>query len=315
MRYRNLGQSGLKVSVLSLGSWLTFGRSVSDEDARRCVDLALESGITTIDTADVYHRGEAERVLGELLSSRERHHIVLATKCFFPMSDHPNDRGLSRKHINESIDGSLRRLRTDYVDLYQCHRYDVDTPLPETVAAMGDLIARGKILYWGVSAWSADQIAAACELADAMGVPRPISNQPPYSLLDRDIEAEVLPRCRQLGVGQIVFSPLAQGVLSGKYSGNVIPAGSRASQRERAFMERYLEDRPLRLADALDGIAANAGLTLAQLALAWVLQVPGVDAAIFGATRADQVEENVRAGDVTLDPDTLNEITRALAAG
>ena len=308
MRYVNLGQSGLKVSVVSLGSWLTFGRSVEDRTARECGELALEAGVNVIDTADVYNRGEAERVLGELLSGRERRNIVLATKVYFPMSDDVNDQGLSRKHITESIDASLSRLRTDYVDLYQCHRYDEDTPTEEVVRTMGDLIARGKILYWGVSMWPADRIAEACEIADDANVPRPISNQPVYNLLARRIEAEVIPVSLEYGLDQIVFSPLAQGVLTGKYSGGNVPPGSRAAGQDRSMLEHYLKRDNLERVDRLAEIARSGGITVAQLALAWTLHQEGVASAIFGATTPDQVDENIGAADVALDDATLDAI-------
>jgi aryl-alcohol dehydrogenase-like predicted oxidoreductase len=314
VRYTNLGNSGLKVSVLALGSWLTYGRTVEDRTARECVDVALDAGVNVIDTADVYHRGEAEKVLGELLAGRERRHLVLATKVYFPMSEDVNDRGLSRKHVSESIDDSLRRLGTDYVDLYQCHRFDGTTPVAELVATMGDLVRRGKILYWGVSMWRPEQIVEACLLADRLGVPRPVSNQPVYSLLDRGIEQRVLPVSRGHGLGQIVFSPLAQGVLTGKYTGGDVPAGSRAAGADKAFVQRYLDERSLRQVDQLGGVAADLGLTTAQLALAWVLHTDGVDAAIFGASRPQQVEENVAAADVVLDRETRERIEAVFAS-
>ena len=313
MRYVNLGQSGLKVSVVSLGSWLTFGRTVEDQIARECVELALESGVNVVDTADVYNRGEAERVLGELLSGRERRHIVLATKVYFEMSDDVNDKGLSRKHITESIDASLTRLRTEYVDLYQCHRYDDETPTEEVVRTMGDLVARGKILYWGVSMWPADRIAEACEIADDANVPRSISNQPVYNLLSRRIEAEVIPVSVEYGLGQIVFSPLAQGVLTGKYSGGNVPAGSRAAGRDRGMIEHHLTPQNLARVDRLAELARSGGITVAQLALAWTLHQEGIASAIFGATTPEQVEENVGDADVALDDATLNAIEEIFA--
>ncbi len=308
MRYRRLGDSGLKVGVLALGSWLTFGRAVEDAVARRCVDLALDAGCNLLDTADVYGNGEAERVLGKLIEGRERRRLVLATKVYFPMSEDVNDRGLSRKHVTESIDASLRRLQTDYVDLYQCHRYDPETPLEEVVRTMGDLIAGGKVLYWGLSMWRPERIVEACRVADTLNVPRPVSNQPTYSLLDRGIEKAVLPVCREYGIGQIAFSPLAQGVLTAKYSAGDIPPGSRAAGPDRRFFERHLTADTLARVDRLADLARDLQLTTAQLALAWVLHTDGVDAAVFGASRPEQVEENVAAADIALDDDLLEAI-------
>jgi aryl-alcohol dehydrogenase-like predicted oxidoreductase len=229
MQTRALGRSGLQVSRISLGSWLTLGSKVDYSETARMIHQAFDLGINLFDTADVYADGEAEKALGEALASLPRHHVVLGTKCFFAMSEHPNDRGLSRKHIVESVEGSLRRLRTDYLDLHQCHRADPDTPMEETVRAYDDLIRQGKLLYWGVSHWSAEQIAEACELADAFGAYRPISNQPEYSILQRQIEAEMLTASEREGVGQIVFSPLGQGALTGKYRAGQVPEESRAN--------------------------------------------------------------------------------------
>ncbi|MDQ3931231.1 MAG: aldo/keto reductase family protein [Actinomycetota bacterium] len=308
MRYVALGESGLKVSVLCFGSWLTVAGTVSDGVIRRCVELALDAGVNLIDTADVYQSGGAEQVLGELLAGHERRHLVVATKAYFPMSDDPNDRGLSRKHLTESIDASLRRLRTDYVDLYQCHRYDEETPTEELVRTMGDLIAAGKVLYWGLSYWPPARIVEACLLADALSVPRPISNQPPYSLLERDIERRILPICREYGLDQIVFSPLAQGVLTGKYRAGDIPSDSRAASAGRRFMGRLLDEDTLGKVERFTAIAGEVGVTSAQLALAWVLHTEGVAAAIFGATRPEHVEENVAAAELRLDQDMLERL-------
>ena len=309
MQYVNMGHSGLKVSRLSIGSWLTFGSSVDAPGTERCVRAALDGGVNVIDTADIYARGGAEEALGTFLPSLTRHKLVLATKLFWPMSDDPNDRGLSRKHIFESIEGSLRRLKTDYVDLYQCHRYDEVTPLDETVRAMGDLIRRGKILYWGVSCWTAAQIVDACRTADLLGVPRPISNQPPYNLLTRDIEAEVLPVCEAEGLSQIVFSPLAQGVLTGKYSGGSRPEGSRGADAERnTFMDRGLAPENLRRVDAMVTIAADLKVSPAQLALAWCLRDGAVASVIFGATKVEQVEDNLEAANLRLSEAVLDAL-------
>lgn len=306
MQYVNLGRSGLRISRLSIGSWLTFGSSVGDDGTEACVRAALDAGVNVIDTADIYAYGAAEEALGTFLPSLTRHKLVLATKLFWPMSEDPNDRGLSRKHVMESIEGSLRRLKTDYVDLYQCHRYDENTPLEETVRAMGDVIRQGKALYWGVSCWTAAQIIDACRIADQQGVPRPISNQPPYNLLTRDIEAEVIPTSKCEGLSQIVFSPLAQGVLTGKYSGGVRPEGSRGADQERnTFMDRALDPANLRRVDAMVTIAGDLQVTPAQLALAWCLRESNVASVIFGATKVSQVEDNVEAANLRLSDNVI----------
>ena len=309
MEYMNLGLSGLKVSRVAIGSWLTYGSSVEKEKTGACIRAALDHGVILVDTADVYARGAAESVLGEVLQGVKRSDIVLATKAFWPMSDNPNDQGLSRKHLFESIEASLGRLQTDYVDLYQCHRYDHSTPVAETVRAMGDLIRQGKVLYWGVSCWRAEQILDACRLADQLGVPRPISNQPPYSLLDRGIEQEVIPVCEREGLGQIVWSPLAQGVLTGKYSGGQRPSGTRAADDQRNhFMGRFLDDDVLDRVDRMVEIAGDLGTTPARLALAWALRIDNVTSVIVGATRPEQVLENVAAVELELEADVLMEL-------
>jgi len=314
MQYTRLGRSGMRVSRVILGSWLTFGSSVESEATEACVKAALDAGIQTIDTADVYALGAAERVLGEVLSSKTRSDLVLASKCFWPMGDGPNDAGLSRKHIVESVEASLRRLRTDYLDLFQCHRFDPQVPLEETVLALEDLVRQGKILYWGTSVWSGAQIERGLGLArDALGY-GPVSNQPPYSLMERGIEAEVLPTCRRLGVGQIVFSPLAQGVLTGKYVGGARPDGSRAADAKRnVFMGRYLEAEQERRAATFVELAAEADTTPACLALAWCLAQPGVDAVIVGATRPEQMVENARAAELELDEELLARLDALFA--
>lgn len=305
MDYRRLGRSGMKVSEVILGSWLTFGSSVDVQATRDCVRAALDEGIQTFDTADVYARGEAERVLGEVLDGTPRSDVVLASKCFWPMGDGPNDRGLSRKHVVESVEASLRRLRTDYLDLYQCHRDDPDVPLEEIVRAFEDLVRQGKLLYWGVSVWSGARIEEAVGTAREVGGYGPVSNQPPYNLMERGIEEEVVPACRRLGVGQIVFSPLAQGVLTGKYVGE-IPAGSRlADEKRNVFMKRYLDDEHRRRVERFVELAREAGVAPARLALAWCLAQPGIDAVIVGATRPEQVRENAAAAATTLDADLL----------
>ncbi len=309
MKTRALGRSGLQVSEISLGSWLTLGSKVDFTETSRLVHRAFDLGINLFDTADVYAHGEAESALGKSLEELPRHRLVLATKAFFPMSEHPNDRGLSRKHLFESVEGSLRRLRTDYLDLHQCHRADPDTPMEETVRAYEDLIRQGKLLYWGVSMWSASEIAEACALADRHGGFRPISNQPSYSILRREIEDSVLPTCEREGLGQIVFSPLGQGALTGKYSGGKIPDQSRAGDPERnLWMSRYLDAEVLVRIDRLRPVADELGLSLAQLALAWCLRKSSVSSVIIGATRIEQLDENVKATGVELSNEALRLI-------
>jgi aryl-alcohol dehydrogenase-like predicted oxidoreductase len=297
------------VSEISLGSWLTLGKSVDLRATRDIVRRAWDEGINLFDTADVYANGAAEKALAQALEGIPRHQLVIATKAFFPMSDKPNDRGLSRKHLFESVEGSLRRLGTDYLDLHQCHRADPDTPLAETVQAYEDLIRQGKLLYWGVSEWKAEEIESACRIADERGAYRPISNQPQYSILYRRIERAVIPVCERDGVGQIVWSPLAQGVLTGKYAGAERPAGTRAADPENgAFMQRFLDPDTLARVEKLRPIAAEAGCSLAQLALAWCLRQPNVASVIVGATRPEQVIENARAAAITLSPETARAV-------
>jgi aryl-alcohol dehydrogenase-like predicted oxidoreductase len=309
MEYRKLGRSGLSVSEISLGSWLTLGSSVDREATRELVSRAFDLGVNLFDTADVYANGAGEEALGYALRGIPRRYVVIATKCFFPMSERPNDRGLSRKHVFESVEGSLRRLGTDYVDLLQCHRADPDTPIEETVRAFEDLVRQGKILYWGVSEWSAAQIVDACRTADALGAYRPISNQPQYNLLCRGVEREVLPVCRREGLSQIVFSPLAQGALTGKYSGGQRPAGSRAADAARnVFMTQFLAPEVLARTDRLRPIADALGLSLAQLALAWCLAEPNVASAIVGVTRLSQLEDNAKASGLRLPAEVKEEL-------
>jgi voltage-dependent potassium channel beta subunit len=309
MRTRALGRSGLRVSEISLGSWLTLGSKVDVPQTRQLVHRAFDLGINLFDTADVYAQGEAERALGESLAELPRHHVVVASKCFFPMSEWPNDRGLSRKHVVESVEASLRRLGTDYLDLHQCHRSDPDVPIEETVRAYEDLIRQGKLLYWGVSMWSASEIADACGVADRRGGYRPISNQPSYSIVRREIEGGVLSTCEREGVGQIVFSPLAQGALTGKYSGGHIPAESRANDPQRnLWMTRLLEQDVLERVDRLRPIADELGVSMAQLALAWCLRKPNVASVIVGATRIEQLDENAKAVGVEIPAEALARI-------
>jgi voltage-dependent potassium channel beta subunit len=315
MEYRKLGNSGLRVSEVSLGSWLTLGSSVDRAATREIVSRAFDLGINFFDTADVYSNGESEEALGEALARIPRRYVVIATKCFFPMSDHPNDRGLSRKHIVESVHDSLRRLGTDYIDVMQCHRPDPSTPMEETVRAFEDLIRQGKVLYWGVSEWRGAQIVDACRTADAAGAYRPISNQPQYNVLRRGIEKEVVPVSRREGLSQIVFSPLAQGALTGKYSGGERPAGSRAQDDVRnVFMTDFLSPESLARADRLRPLAADLGVSMAQLALAWCLAEPNVASVIVGVTRTSQLEDNVAAAGLRL-PEAVMEAIDTIAPG
>jgi aryl-alcohol dehydrogenase-like predicted oxidoreductase len=316
MEYRHLGKSGLKVSEIAYGNWITHGSQIEEEAARSCVLAALDEGISTFDTADAYAGGRAEEVLGRALKGVRRESVEICTKVYWPVGDGPNNSGLSRKHIIESLHNSLRRLGTDYVDLYQAHRYDYETPLEETLRAFDDLVRAGKALYIGVSEWRAEEIAAALRLAAEMGLDRIVSNQPQYNMLWRVIEPEVVPVCQREGVGQIVFSPIAQGVLTGKYQpGAEPPAGSRATDEKSgaSFISRWMTDEVLTAAAALPALAAEAGLTPAQLAVAWVLQNPTVSAAIVGASRPEQVKDNAGAAGVVLDTDLLSKIDAVLA--
>ena len=309
MEHVRLGRSGLRVSRVVLGSWLTFGSGVDEAATRACVAEALDLGIQTFDTADVYALGEAERVLGDALAGERRSSIVLASKCFWPVGDGPNDRGLSRKHVVESVEGSLRRLRTDYLDLFQCHRFDPDVPLGETVLALEDLVRQGKILYWGTSVWTGAQVEEAAALADRARGYGPVSNQPPYSLLERGIEREVLPTCRRLGVGQIVYSPLAQGVLTGKYVDGSRPDGSRDADTVRnVFMGHYFGERQDVRVRAFVDLAHEAAITPARLALAWCLARSGVDAVIVGVTSTRQLRENASALEVEIGPELARRL-------
>jgi aryl-alcohol dehydrogenase-like predicted oxidoreductase len=314
MEYRHLGRGGLKISEIAYGNWITHGSQVEEEAASACVAAALDEGITTFDTADVYAGTRAEEVLGRALHGVRRESVEIFSKLYWPVGPGPNDRGLSRKHIMESVHGSLRRLQTDYLDLYQAHRYDHETPLEETLRAFDDLVRQGKVLYVGVSEWRAEEIAAALRIAGEMGFDRIVSNQPQYSMLWRVIEAEVLPLCEKEGIGQIVFSPIAQGILTGKYlPGSAPPAGSRATDEGGSrFIKSYLTDDILGRVQRLRPLAGEAGLTMAQLAVAWTLQNPGVSAAIVGATRPEQVCDNVGASGVRLDPALMARIDDVL---
>jgi aryl-alcohol dehydrogenase-like predicted oxidoreductase len=314
MRYRTLGHSGLQLSVIGLGSWLTFGKTVDRDATRACVLRAWEGGVNFIDTANVYARGEAEATLGPILKELDRGALVLATKVYFPMGESPNQQGLSRKHIRDQIDLSLKRLRVDYVDLYQCHRYDGITPLEETCAMMNDLVRDGKILYWGVSEWNADQIAAAATLCAAKGWAVPIGNQPQYSALWRRVEERVLPTCRRYGIGNVVWSPLAMGILSGKYTdARRPPAGTRAAGESKDMMEDYFTQPVLDAVQRLQPLAKRAGCTLAQLSLAWCLREPTITSAIVGATKVEHIDENLAAADLTIDPEIFEQMNQILA--
>jgi aryl-alcohol dehydrogenase-like predicted oxidoreductase len=314
MEFRRLGRSGLSVSEISYGNWLTHGSQVEEEQAQACVHAALDAGITTFDTADVYAGTRAEAVLGRALNGQRREGIEIFTKVFWPTGTGPNDRGLGRKHIIESAHASLHRLQTDYVDLYQAHRFDRTTPLEETFLAFADLVRAGKVLYVGVSEWTAEQITRGAALARELHVPL-VSNQPQYSMLWRVIESQVVPASEHEGMSQIVFSPIAQGVLTGKYKpGAEPPAGSRATDDKGGanMIARYLRDDVLTKVQALQPIADDLGLSMAQLAVAWVLQNPNVASAIVGASRPEQVGENVKAAGVKLSEDVLAKIDEAI---
>ncbi|GAA3340210.1 aldo/keto reductase family protein [Amorphoplanes nipponensis] len=314
MEFRHLGRSGLLVSEIAYGNWITHGSQVEEDAAAACVRAALDVGITTFDTADVYAGTRAEEVLGRALKGERREGLEIFTKVYWPTGPGPNDRSLSRKHIMESINGSLRRLQVDYVDLYQAHRYDYTTPLEETMQAFADVVHSGKALYIGVSEWSASEIRAGWELAQDLKI-QFVSNQPQYSALWRVIEAEVVPTSIELGVGQVVWSPLAQGVLTGKYEpGKQPPAGSRATDDKSGadFISRWMSDEVLTAVQGLKPLAEQAGLSLAQLALAWVLQNDNVSAAIIGASRPEQVHDNVKASGVKLDSDLMKAIDDVL---
>ncbi|MEA3016823.1 MAG: hypothetical protein QOI38_1545 [Sphingomonadales bacterium] len=310
MQYRQLGSSDLRVSEISLGSWLTYGAGVAAASARDCIDRAFDLGINFIDTANIYGRGAAETFLGEALSTRPRDSYLLATKLFFPMTD--SDRGLSRAQVEKQLDASLRRLRTDHIDLYQCHRYDPETPLEETMAALTRAVESGKVRYIGFSEWPVEGIRAALDMA---GVAKFVSSQPQYSLVWRDPEREVIPLSAANGISQIVWSPLAQGVLSGKYDPAAPPPpGTRATSEEMGgWMDRLMQRPLLEAVQRLKPLAAAAGLTLPQFALAWVLREPNVASAIVGASRPGQVEENASASGARVDPALFAEAERIVA--
>ncbi|WP_326569507.1 aldo/keto reductase family protein [Amycolatopsis rhabdoformis] len=315
MEFRRLGRSGLNISEISYGNWLTHGSQVEEEQAQACIKAALDAGITTFDTADVYANTAAESVLGRGLKGQRRESLEIFTKVFWPTGPKgQNDKGLSRKHIMESATASLQRLGTDYLDLYQAHRFDHNTPLEETMVAFADLVRQGKVLYIGVSEWSADQITQGAALARELKVPF-VSNQPQYSMLWRVIESQVVPASEREGLSQIVWSPIAQGVLTGKYkAGQPHPEGSRATDQNGGanMVKRFLNDETLTAVAKLEPLAQQAGLSMAQLAVAWVLQNPNVASAIIGASRPEQVHENVKAAGVKLDDDLMAKIDEAL---
>jgi aryl-alcohol dehydrogenase-like predicted oxidoreductase len=315
MEFRHLGRSGLKISEITYGNWITHGGQVEADAATACVRAALDSGITTFDTADAYAGGRAEQVLGTALAGETRSSIEIFSKVYFPVGEGANDRGLSRKHILESIDGSLTRLGTDYLDLYQAHRYDYETPLEETMQAFADVVRSGKALYIGVSEWTAAELRAAKALAEELKVPL-VSNQPQYSALYRVPEAEVIPTSRELGISQVVFSPIAQGILTGKYlPGQPAPEGSRATDEKgggATFISRWMTDDVLARVQELKPIADDLGLSMAALAVAWVLQEENVAAAIIGASRPEQVVDNVKASGVRLEPEVKAKIDDVL---
>jgi aryl-alcohol dehydrogenase-like predicted oxidoreductase len=314
MRTRRLGDAGVRLSVVGLGSWLTYGGSVEEATARRCIERAAELGVNFFDTANVYGRGRAEEVVGRALAALPRDSYVLATKVYFPMGEGPNDRGLSRKHVFEQCHRSLRRLGVEYVDLYQCHRWDEETPLEETCRAMDDLVRQGKVLYWGVSEWRAGQIRRAVEICRERGWTPPSSNQPEYNALQRSVEDEVLSVTRELGLGNVVWSPLAQGILTGKYrSVDSLPPDTRAASPQGGFMLRYLRPEVLEGVTRFRAVADAAGCTPAQLAIAWCLRRPEVTSAILGATAEQHVDEGVAAAAIDLGPDLVEAVDRALA--
>ncbi|WP_028608729.1 aldo/keto reductase family protein [Paenibacillus harenae] len=314
MKYRRVGKSGIKVSEIGLGSWLTYGTATEKEAADACIRQAFDSGINFFDTANAYNRGAGEEAMGAALKPYPRSSYVLSTKVFFPMGKGPNDRGLSRKHIMEQCNASLKRLGVEYIDIYFCHRFDQESPIEETLRALDDLTAQGKILYAAVSEWSAAQIAEASGISERLNLRPLVANQPIYNMFERYIEREVLPVSDRAGIGQVLFSPLAQGILTGKYKpGAELPADSRgANESVNGVLKSYLRNDVLECVSQLDRLAQDAGITLAQLSLAWVLRHPGVCSALIGASRPSQIQENVKAVEVALTNDVLNEIERIL---
>lgn len=304
MKYRRLGSSGLKLSAIGIGSWLTYGMGIDDKTALNCLKTALDQGIIFFDTADIYNKGEAEKTLGKALFKEidiRREDVVIASKCFWPMSPNPNDRGLSRKHITESVHKSLKRLKTNYIDLYQCHRHDTETPMEEICRAFNDLIHQGKLLYWGVSEWSAENIEEAIVTCEKHGLYKPVSNQPQYNIIRSQIETNgVLAVCEKYGMGEVVWSPIAQGLLSGKYSGGKVPKDSRAAHSKMGvFMQDAVSDKELLAKiDTFNDYAQSMNVTASQLALAWCLRKQNITSAITSASRTEQVVENAGAADI-----------------
>jgi voltage-dependent potassium channel beta subunit len=315
MKYRKLGRTGLKVSEISLGSWLTYANSVENENAIKIIDKAYELGVNFFDTANVYITGEAEKVVGEGLRRYPRESYVLATKAFWPMGEGPNDRGLSRKHVFEQAHASLKRLGLDYIDIFYCHRYDPETPIDETLRTIEDLVRQGKVLYVGVSEWTAAQIQEALHVADHYLLDKIVVNQPVYNMFNRYIEKEVLPLSERNGISQVVFSPLAQGVLTGKYKpGQSYPVGSRATDSSsNMYMENLLQEDLLIKVEQLGKLALELDLTVSQLALAWILRHPSIASALVGASRPEQIEQNIKASGVTLSKEILQKIEDILA--
>ena len=314
MKYRRLGRSGLKVSEISLGSWLTYGKSVEDDLATKTIHRAYELGINSFDSANVYERGQGEIVMAKALRAFPRESYVITTKAFWPMGDGANDRGLSRKHIFEQLHGSLKRMELDYVDIFYCHRYDPETPVEETLRMIDDMIRQGKVLYAGVSQWTAAQIEEAVAVADRYLLDRIVVNQPVYNMINRYIEPEIIPVSEKYGIGQIVFSPLAQGVLTGKYRGGRIPEGTRASNPEiNHSLQNMIASGVISKVDALENYAGELGISLVEMALAWILRQSNVASALVGASRPEQIEANCKAVEVHLSQETLDKIEEILA--
>jgi voltage-dependent potassium channel beta subunit len=309
MKYRKVGKYGIKISEISLGAWLTYGNTVDARRTSEIVHAAIEAGVNFIDIADIYAKGEAERVVGQAIEGYTRSDLVISSKLYWPMSENVNDRGLSRKHIMESVEKSLKRIGVDYLDFYFCHRFDKDTEVEETVRAMSDLVTQGKILYWGTSVWEADQIERAVGDARACGGYLPAIEQPRYNMLDRHIEDAIMPACARYGIGLVVWSPLAQGILTGKYNESA-PPGSRGA--ETMWLAGHLNESNLSKTRQLTSLAKEAGMMLSHLALAWILRRPEISSAIVGATTVAQLTENVAASDVTLSDDLMAEITTIL---
>jgi aryl-alcohol dehydrogenase-like predicted oxidoreductase len=317
VEYRKLGKWGAKVSEVALGSWLTYGNSVESQDAIKQMHFAFAEGINFFDTANVYAQGKSEEVVGEAVKSLPRDEVFVATKVFFPMGEGPNDRGLGRKHVWQECNNSLRRLKMEHIDLYQCHRFDPEVPMEELVTTMDILTRQGKILYWGVSEWPADKIQLACDIAKELNAPPPVSNQPCYNMLQRKIEQEVIPTSWKNGIGQVCFSPLAQGVLTGKYKPNQAPPqdSRAASEKDGVFLRGRdtMSNESLEKVEKLGDIAKELGLSTAQLALAWILRLQEISSVIIGATKTKQIEENIIAAGTKLEPAVLERIEEVLS--